>query len=64
MRGFAMTESTLSGISNTRQRLDRPSAFMDGVMARQMVFSARSGSATTRFAVGGSSPRSTHSTLA
>lgn len=37
---------------------------MDGVMARQMVFSVRSGSATTRFAVSGSSPRSTHSTLA
>ena len=47
-----------------RQRLRTPSFFMAGVMARQMVEVPRAVSATTRFCVNGSSPRSTHSTEA
>ena len=34
----------------------------EGVTARHIVFSVREESATTRFVVSGSSPRSTHST--
>ena len=39
-----------------------PYFFRDGETARQMVFSVRLSSATTRLVVSGSSPRSTHST--
>ena len=64
IRGRAVIKWRFGGISNTRQRFLTPRAFRLGLTARQMVFSVRSGSATTRFAVSGSSPRSTHSTEA
>ena len=50
--------------SNRRARPPMPYAFSDGETAKQMVFSVRLSSATTRFVVSGSRPRSTHSTLA
>ena len=56
--------STPFGISNTRQRLRIPSAFIAGVIARQIAPDPREGSATTRFVVNGSSPLSAHSTEA
>ena len=64
MRGGAITYWMPAGISNTRHRLRTPRAFMLGLTARQMVFSVRVPSATTRLVVMGSSPRSAHSTLA
>lgn len=41
-----------------------PYSFKEGDTARQMVFSVRDASATTRFVVRGSRPRSAHSTEA
>ena len=64
IRGGATVYRTCFGISKMRQRFLIPRAFMAGVMARQMVFSVRSGSATTRFSVIGSMPLATHSTEA
>lgn len=62
--GGAMRYFMWDGISKTLQRFLTPSAFIDGETARHMVLSLLSGSATTRFVVMGSRPRSTHSTEA
>ena len=62
IRGGAVKYLTCFGISKSRQRFLIPNAFIAGVMARQIVFSVRCGSATTRFTVIGSRPRATHST--
>ena len=61
---LAVMYSTPRGISKTRQRLRIPRAFIAGVIARQTDPRPRDGSATTRFVVNGSSPRSTASTEA
>ena len=55
---------TLCTTSNSLALPGIPYAFRDGDTARQMVFSVRSASATTRLVVSGSSCRSTHSTEA
>ena len=64
MRGMAVMYSTPRGISKTRHRLRIPRAFIAGVIARQTEPRPRVGSATTKFTVNGSSPRSTASTEA
>jgi hypothetical protein len=62
--GMAVMYFTQSGISWIRHRFLMPSAFMAGVIARQIVDFDLVGSATTRFVLNGFSPRSTHSTEA
>ena len=64
MWGRHSMKSTDFGISNTRQRLRTPRAFMAGVTARQMVPLPRQESATTRLVLNGSRPLSAHSTEA
>ena len=59
-----MDYSMFLGISNSLHLFLTPSFFNAGDTARQIVFSLRSGSATTRSVVIGSRPRATHSTVA
>ena len=59
---WALTSLTRWTTSKSRARPEIPQAFRDGVTARQMVFSVRLKSATTKLVVRGSRPRSTHST--
>ncbi len=61
---WALTSLTLCITSNSRALPEMPQAFRLGVTARQMVFSVRLRSATTRLVVRGSRPRSMHSTEA
>ena len=60
----ALTSRTFSTTSNSRARPGIPKAFSEGETARQMVFSVRLTSATTRLVVSGFSPREAHSTEA
>ncbi len=60
----ALISFTRCTTSNSLARPGIPKDFKEGETARQMVFSVRLKSATTRLEVSGSSPRSTHSTEA
>ena len=61
-RRMAFICPTRCTTSNSRARPAMPYAFNDGETARQIVFSVRAASATTRFVFSGSSPRAAHST--
>lgn len=56
MRGMAVMYWTPGGISNIRQRLRIPRAFIAGVIARHIAPFPLEGSETTRLAVNGSRP--------
>ena len=62
LEAAGFTSVSLCTTSKSRARPGIPYAFNDGDTARQMVFSVRLASATTRLVVSGSSPRSKHST--
>ena len=64
MRGMAVMYWTPGGISNIRQRLRIPRAFIAGVIARHIAPFPLEGSETTRLVVNGSMPLSAHSTEA
>ena len=57
----ALASLTFCTTSNSRARPGIPKALREGETARQMVFSVRLASATTRFVVSGSRPRAAHS---
>ena len=63
-RRSVLIRRTACTTSKRRARPGIPYDLSDGVTARQMVFSVRLASATTRCVFRGSSPRSTHSTEA
>ena len=64
MRGTAVIYLKWEGISKMRQRLRTPNALRAGETAKQIAPRPRSGSATTKLVLKGSTPRSTHSTEA
>ena len=62
--GVTFMDSSGVGLILGRGRPGMPYSFSAGETARQIVFSVRLKSATTRFVISGSSPRSRHSTEA